>query len=73
MDRETTGLRARQTVLLLFCARCRACAPHHVAPEWSDKFKGQFDAGWDALRNTIFERQLAMGAIPPETVLTAAP
>ena len=48
-------------------------APHHVAPEWSDKFKGQFDAGWDALRNTIFERQLAMGAIPPETVLTQRP
>ncbi len=48
-------------------------APHHVAPEWIDKFKGQFDDGWDALRNSIFERQLAMGAIPPETVLTERP
>ena len=25
-------------------------APHHVAPEWSDKYRGRFDAGWDALR-----------------------
>ena len=25
-------------------------APHHVRPEWSDKYKGQFDDGWDALR-----------------------
>ena len=25
-------------------------APHHVPAEWSDKYKGQFDEGWDALR-----------------------
>ena len=25
-------------------------APHHVRPEWSDKYKGRFDDGWDALR-----------------------
>ena len=24
-------------------------APHHVRPEWSDKYKGKFDDGWDAL------------------------
>ena len=25
-------------------------APHHVPTEWSDKYKGRFDEGWDALR-----------------------
>ena len=25
-------------------------APHHVPKEWADKYKGQFDQGWDALR-----------------------
>ena len=25
-------------------------APHHVPPEWSDKYKGKFDQGWDRLR-----------------------
>ena len=25
-------------------------APHHVPSEWSDKYKGAFDEGWDALR-----------------------
>ena len=25
-------------------------APHHVPTEWSDKYKGKFDDGWDALR-----------------------
>jgi arylsulfatase len=25
-------------------------APHHVAQEWADKYKGRFDEGWDKLR-----------------------
>lgn len=48
-------------------------APHHVAPEWSDKFKGQFDQGWDQLRRDIYERQLALGVIPSGTALTTRP
>jgi arylsulfatase len=47
--------------------------PHHVAPEWIEKFKGQFDQGWDALRGEIYERQLAMGVIPQGTALTPRP
>ncbi len=47
--------------------------PHHVGPEWIDKFKGQFDQGWDELRREIFERQLAMGVIPEGTTLTPRP
>ena len=23
-------------------------APHHVPTEWSDKYKGKFDQGWDS-------------------------
>ena len=26
-----------------------AHAPHHVAKEWADKYKGKFDQGWDTL------------------------
>jgi arylsulfatase A-like enzyme len=48
-------------------------APHHVAPEWIDKFKGQFDDGWDALRQRIYQRQLELGVIPPNTALTERP
>ena len=32
-------------------------APHHVRPDWSDKYKGQFDEGWDALREESLARQ----------------
>ena len=48
-------------------------APHHVAPEWSDRFKGQFDQGWDVLREEIFARQQTLGVIPPGTRLTPRP
>ncbi|MEY4173913.1 MAG: hypothetical protein RI900_1078 [Actinomycetota bacterium] len=48
-------------------------APHHVAPEWIQRFRGQFDEGWDALRHRIHQQQLQMGVIPPGTVLTGRP
>lgn len=48
-------------------------APHHVAREWIDKFTGQFDGGWDVLREEIYERQLKLGVIPPNTALTKRP
>ncbi len=32
-------------------------APHHVPKEWSDKYKGKFDGGWDKLREETFARQ----------------
>jgi arylsulfatase len=47
--------------------------PHHVWPEWADRFAGRFDAGWDALRVHIHARQLELGVIPPGTTLTPRP
>ncbi len=46
-------------------------APHHVPTEWSDKYKGRFDEGWDALREEILTRQKELGVVPAETELTA--
>jgi arylsulfatase A-like enzyme len=48
-------------------------APHHVAPEWSAKYKGEFDQGWDALREKTFARQKQLGVIPVEAELTERP
>jgi arylsulfatase A-like enzyme len=48
-------------------------APHHAPPEWSDKYKGRFDAGWDAIREETFARQKALGVIPADAELTARP
>ena len=47
-----------------------AHAPHHVAKEWADKYKGAFDDGWDALRERTLARQKELGIVPPDTELT---
>lgn len=47
-----------------------AHAPHHAPKEWIDKFKGQFDEGWDVNRERTFKRQKKMGIIPENTKLT---
>ncbi len=46
-------------------------APHHVPAEWSAKYKGKFDQGWDRLREETFARQKALGVIPANAELTA--
>jgi arylsulfatase A-like enzyme len=50
-----------------------AHAPHHVPTEWSDRYRGAFDDGWDALRGRIFARQKELGVVPADAVLTARP
>ncbi|RAV99024.1 arylsulfatase [Pseudochryseolinea flava] len=45
-------------------------SPHQVAKEWSDKYKGKFDAGWDQYRETVLQRQIALGVVPKNTTLT---
>jgi arylsulfatase len=45
-------------------------APHHAPKEWIDKYKGKFDQGWDKLREETFARQLKLGVIPKDCVLT---
>jgi arylsulfatase len=45
-------------------------APHHVPKEWSDKYRGKFDAGWDVLREQIVARQKVLGVVPADAELT---
>jgi arylsulfatase A-like enzyme len=48
-------------------------APHHVPTEWSDKYKGKFDQGWDRLRQETLARQKDLGVVPEDAELTARP
>lgn len=48
-------------------------SPHQAPKAWVDKFKGQFDQGWDAVRQQSFDRQKKLGMIPQDTVLTPRP
>ncbi len=47
-----------------------AChAPHHVFKEWADKYKGRFDAGYEAMREETLARQKKLGLVPSDTEL----
>src|SRR3984957_14239285 len=45
-------------------------APHHVPKVWSDKYKGKFDDGWDALREKTLAKQKKLGVVPKDAELT---
>lgn len=47
--------------------------PHHVPKDWIAKYRGEFDQGWDKLREEIFSRQKALGVIPADAELTPRP
>jgi len=48
-------------------------APHHAPAEFSQRYRGKFDAGWDVLREQTLARQIAQGVVPAGTKLTARP
>jgi len=51
-----------------------AChSPHHAPAEWIERYRGQFDGGWDAWREATFARQQAMGLLPASTRLSPRP
>ena len=44
-------------------------APHQAPPNYIEKYRGRFDAGWDKVRQDWFERQKKLGIIPADTEL----
>jgi arylsulfatase len=45
-------------------------APHLVPLEWADRYKGVFDDGYEAIREGILARQIALGLLPEGTELS---
>jgi len=58
---------------LLYYATGTAHAPHHAPKEWIAKYKGQFDQGWDKVREETLARQIKLGIVPANTQLTKRP
>ncbi|MEJ2735217.1 MAG: arylsulfatase [Anaerolineae bacterium] len=54
---------------MYFCTGAQH-APHHVRKEWSDKYKGQFDDGWEAYRQKVLARQKELGIVPADAELS---
>ena len=68
--RQVTSI-APDAPFFLYVAPGANHAPHHAPQEWIDKFKGQYDGGWDKYREETFARQKKLGIIPADAKLTA--
>jgi arylsulfatase A-like enzyme len=74
-DRAITWVRQQKALapdkpFFMYFAPGATHAPHHVPEEWSDRYKGKFDTGWDVLREKIFAEQKELGVIPNDAELT---
>ncbi len=67
IDRQKKA--APSKTFFLYYAPGATHAPHQVDRYWSDQYKGKFDAGWDAYRAEVFERQKSLGIIPADAKL----
>jgi len=77
-DQAVNWMRAQQSLtpdkpFFIYYAPGAVHAPHHVPQEWIARFRGQFDAGWDNIREASFERQKKLGIIPANTKLPPRP
>jgi arylsulfatase len=45
-------------------------APHHSPKEYADKYKGKFDDGYEAYRESVLPRMIEKGILPKDTTLT---
>ena len=48
-------------------------APHQVPRQWSERYSGRFDDGWEAWRARAFARQVERGIVPANTTLSERP
>jgi len=77
-DKAIGWIRFQQTMtpdkpFFVYYAPGASHAPHHVSPEWADRYKGQFDKGWDKVREETLARQIELGVVPRGTTLDGKP
>ena len=75
IDQSTTWIRDLVSVrpdrpFFLYLAFGAQHAPHHAPDSYLAKWRGRFDEGWDVHRAQWFARQIEMGIVPPDTVLS---
>ncbi len=74
VDRSIAMLRDQISLVperpfFLYVAFGATHSPHQSPQAYRDKYRGAFDAGWDAIRAEWFERQKQLGIIPDSTGL----
>jgi arylsulfatase A-like enzyme len=61
---------APEKPIFLYYAPGATHSPHQPKKEWIAKYKGQFDQGWDRVREETLARQKKLGLVPENTRLT---
>lgn len=74
-DHAITWMRTQKALMpekpfFVYFAPGATHAPHHVPPEWPEKYKGRFADGWDVERERTLARQKELGVVPEDTELT---
>ncbi len=64
---------AHDKPFLLYFAPGATHAPIHVPEGWRDRYRGEFDQGWDVVREQTFARQKELGIVPRDCELTPRP
>ncbi len=67
--RDTKQSRPEKPWYMWYCPGANH-APHHAPKEYIDKYKGQFDDGYEAYRDWVLARMIDKGVLPPDTDLT---
>jgi arylsulfatase len=44
--------------------------PYHLPRDWRNRHVGQYDMGWDAVRQARLKRQIELGVVPADTQLS---
>ncbi|ARU51721.1 arylsulfatase [Cellulosimicrobium cellulans] len=75
VDHATVWVRQQKALMpdrpfFVYLAPGATHAPHHVPPEWVEKYRGAFDDGWDVQREHTFARQKELGVVPQDAELT---
>jgi arylsulfatase len=69
MLRDSRQSAPQRPWMMWFCPGANH-APHHVAKQWADKYKGAFDDGYEAYREWVLPRMIEQGIVPDGTKLT---
>ena len=69
MIRDHAAANPSRPWYLWFCPGANH-APHHCPQEYIDKYKGKFDAGYEAYREWVLPRMIEKGILPKGTQLT---
>jgi hypothetical protein len=77
-DKAITWVRSQQSLapdkpFFVYYSAIGTHGPFQVPENWRNKYRGQFDQGWDQVRRETLARQITLGVVPPDTKLAPKP